>query len=164
MTARETASRPAPTGAASQGTEPGSRPYAQTLAALRARGLRPTRQRLALGRLLFEGGDRHVTAEALHAEAASAGVRVSLATVYNTLHQFTDAGLLRQVAVDGGRTYFDTNTDEHHHFFHVDTAELVDIPGGGVAVTGLPDVPEGAELDRVDVIVRVRGRKPARRA
>lgn len=132
------------------------RPYAQTLAALRARGLRPTRQRLALGRLLFEGGDRHVTAEALHAEAAAAGVKVSLATVYNTLHQFTDAGLLREVTVDGGRTYFDTNTADHHHFFHVDEGRLEDIPGGSVTVTGLPGIPEGAELERVEVVVRVR--------
>lgn len=137
-------------------TSAAMRPYTQTLSALRDRGLRPTRQRLALGRLLFEGGDRHVTAEALHAEAGAAGVRVSLATVYNTLHQFTDAGLLRQVVVDNGRTYFDTNTTDHHHFFHVDDARLEDIPGHGVSIAGLPDVPEGAELERVEVIVRVR--------
>ena len=124
-------------------------------ARLRAAGLRPTRQRLALGRLLFDGGDRHVTAEALHGEAARAGVRVSLATVYNTLHQFTDAGLLRQVVVDGGCTYFDTNLDDHHHFYHVDHARLEDIPGHGIEVTGLPGVPEGAALERVEVIVRV---------
>ncbi len=85
------------------------RPYAQTLTRLREAGLRPTRQRLALGRLLFDGGDRHVTAEALHDEAQKAGVSVSLATVYNTLHQFTGAGLLREVVVDSSRTYFDTN-------------------------------------------------------
>ena len=144
-------------GAGQSGPEAGAdRPYTRTLAALRARGLRPTRQRLALGRLLFESGDRHVTAEALHAEAAAAGVRVSLATVYNTLHQFTDAGLLRQVAVDHGRIYFDTNTADHHHFFHVDEARLVDIPGERIAVTGLPDVPEGAEMERVDVVVRIK--------
>lgn len=139
---------------------PHERPYAHTLTALREKGLRPTRQRLALGRLLFEGGNRHVTAEALHGEAAQTGVKVSLATVYNTLHQFTDAGLLRQVAVDGGRTYFDTNLDDHHHFYHVDEARLEDIPGvgaaGAIEVHGLPDVPEGARLERVDVIVRVR--------
>ena len=137
------------------------RPYAQTLTALRDKGLRPTRQRLALGRLLFEGGNRHVTAEALHGEAARAGVRVSLATVYNTLHQFTDAGLLRQVTVDSGCTYFDTNLEDHHHFYHVDQARLEDIPGqgpsGAIEVHGLPAVPDGARLERVEVIVRVTG-------
>jgi len=140
---------------ASQTAESGDRPYAQTLQALRDKGLRPTRQRLALGRLLFEGGDRHVTAEALHGEASRAGVRVSLATVYNTLHQFTDAGLLRQVVVDGGCTYFDTNLTDHHHFYHVDDARLQDIPGEGIEVIGLPETPEGAELERIEVIVRV---------
>lgn len=133
------------------------RPYAQTLHTLRRKGLRPTRQRLALGRLLFDGGPRHVTAEALHDEAAGAGVRVSLATVYNTLHQFTDAGLLREVVIDGGRTYFDTNLDDHHHFYHVEEARLEDIPGAGVVVSGLPQVPDGAQLDRIDVIVRIHG-------
>ncbi|WP_461494460.1 iron response transcriptional regulator IrrA [Pyruvatibacter sp.] len=137
----------------------GDRPYAQTLQALRDKGLRPTRQRLALGRLLFDGGDRHVTAEALHAEASKGGVRVSLATVYNTLHQFTDAGLLRQVVVDGGCTYFDTNLSDHHHFYHVDDARLEDIPGDGITVTGLPQVPDGAALERVEVIVRVHSAK-----
>ncbi len=146
-----------PTNAHNEYVSDGERPFTHTLKALRDRGLRPTRQRLALGRLLFDGDNRHVTAEALHAEAMQAGVRVSLATVYNTLHQFTDAGLLRQVVVDGGRTYFDTNTEDHHHFYHVDDAHLVDIPGAGITVTGLPDVPEGAELDRVEVIVRVKG-------
>src|ERR1700722_15326672 len=84
---------------------------------LRAVGLRPTRQRIALARLLFDGGDRHITAEQLHGEALGAVIRVSLATVYNTLHQFTDAGLLREVVVEPGRSYFDSNTTDHHHFF-----------------------------------------------
>src|SRR5216110_328279 len=84
---------------------------------LRRVGLRPTRQRVALARLLFNGGDRHVTAEQLHGEAAAAAIRVSLATIYNTLHQFTDRGLLREVVVEAGRSYFDTNIDDHHHFF-----------------------------------------------
>lgn len=147
---------PTPTG---DNAATGERPYAQTLQALRDKGLRPTRQRLALGRLLFDGGDRHVTAEALHAEASKGGVRVSLATVYNTLHQFTDAGLLRQVVVDGGCTYFDTNLSDHHHFYHVDDARLEDIPGDGVTVLGLPQVPDGAALERVEVIVRVQSAK-----
>src|SRR3989344_5255926 len=93
------------------------RPYTQVLDRLRTAGLRPTRQRLALAKLLFEGGDRHVTAEMLHAEAQTAAIRVSLATVYNTLHQFTAAGLLREIVVDSQRSYFDTNMTDHHHFY-----------------------------------------------
>src|SRR5690349_22383150 len=96
------------------------RPYAELLHRLRAAGLRPTRQRLALARLLFEKGDRHVTAEQLHGEALGAAVPVSLATVYNTLHQFIGAGLLREVVVSPGRSYFDTNVTDHHHFFYED--------------------------------------------
>lgn len=133
------------------------RPFAQTLTRLRDAGLRPTRQRLALGRLLFDGGDRHVTAEALHEEAQKAGVSVSLATVYNTLHQFTDAHLLREVVVDSSRTYFDTNISDHHHFFVENSGRLMDINGDQIAVMGLPEAPEGTSLARVDVIVRLAG-------
>ncbi|KAB7742614.1 transcriptional repressor [Parvibaculum sedimenti] len=133
------------------------RPYSQTLSRLREAGLRPTRQRLALGRLLFDGGDRHVTAEALHEEAQAAGVSVSLATVYNTLHQFTEAHLLREVVVDSARTYFDTNVSDHHHFFLENAGSLMDIDGGKIAITGLPQAPEGTDVARVDVIVRLHG-------
>ncbi len=133
------------------------RPYAHTLTRLREAGLRPTRQRLALGRLLFDGGDRHVTAEALHDEAQKAGVSVSLATVYNTLHQFTEAHLLREVVVDSARTYFDTNINDHHHFFVENTGSLMDIDGEKIAITGLPDAPAGTGIARVDVIVRLQG-------
>lgn len=132
------------------------RPYAQALSRLRNAGLRPTRQRLALCKLLFDGGDRHVTAEALHAEAMDADVGVSLATIYNALHDFTDAGLLREVVVDSSKTYFDTNTGDHHHFFVEDTGHLVDIDAAGVKISGLPPVPEGASISSVDVVVRVR--------
>ena len=131
------------------------RPYTQALERLRSAGLRPTRQRLALAKLLFEGGDRHVTAELLHTEAYKANVRVSLATVYNTLHQFTAAGLLREVALDPSRSYFDTNTSDHHHFYHEDTGRLEDIPGDQVSVAALPRPPEGTTIRRVDVVVRV---------
>lgn len=132
------------------------RPFAGAIDRLRQAGLRPTKQRLALSKILYRDGcDRHVTAEALHAEAVAAGVRVSLATVYNALHQFTTAGLLRQVVVDGARTYFDTNTGEHHHFYYEDDGALMDIPGEGVKVTGLPEAPSGAAVARVDVIVRL---------
>jgi Fur family transcriptional regulator, iron response regulator len=127
---------------------------------LRRVGLRPTRQRVSLGWLLFGKGDRHITAEMLFDEASRARVPVSLATVYNTLHQFTEAGLLRQLAVDGSKAYFDTNPTEHHHFFLEDVGELVDMPASGVSVADLPEPPEGMEVAGVEVIVRLR-RKPA---
>lgn len=123
---------------------------------LKAAGLRPTRQRLALAELLFSGGDRHVTAEALYAEARAADVRVSLATVYNTLHQFTSAGLMREVVVEPGRSYFDTNSSDHHHFFFEESGMLRDIPGEAVSLRGVPAPPPGTAISRVDVIVRVR--------
>jgi Fur family iron response transcriptional regulator len=122
---------------------------------LRAAGLRPTRQRLELADSLFHAGDRHVTAEALHAEVAASGAKVSLATVYNTLHQFTAAGLLRQVVVDASRSYFDTNIGNHQHFFVEDEGMLIDIPGESIAVAGVPAPPKGLSVDRVDVVIRV---------
>jgi Fur family iron response transcriptional regulator len=125
---------------------------------LRRAGLRPTRQRAALAAILFTDRVRHVTAEALHAEAEAAGEQVSLATVYNTLHQFTRAGLLRQVTVDGTRTYFDTNTVDHHHFYREEDGMLVDIESDGIRVDGLPQPPDGCRVERVDVVVRVRKR------
>jgi len=123
---------------------------------LREVGLRPTRQRVALAKLLFDTEDRHVTAEQLHSEAVAAAIPVSLATVYNTLHQFTDAGLLREVVVEPGRSYFDTNIDDHHHFFCESSGMLQDIPGNMLAVGQLPSPPDGAEIRRVDVIIRIR--------
>ena len=132
-----------------------SRPFAPALDRLKTAGLRPTRQRLALARLLFDRGDRHVSAEQLHDEALAAKVRVSLATVYNTLHQFTSLGLLREVVVEAGRSYFDTNTSDHHHFFFEDSGLLQDIPGHRVRVAALPAPPAGTHVSRVDVVVRV---------
>ncbi len=132
------------------------RPFAEPLERLKKAGLRPTRQRLALAKLLFSRGDRHVSAEQLHAEAKTARVVVSLATVYNTLNQFTRAGLLREVVVEAGRSYFDTNTSDHHHVLAVATGSLIDIPAGTLAISGLPVVPEGLEVERVDVVVRLR--------
>ncbi|OJU07643.1 MAG: transcriptional repressor [Alphaproteobacteria bacterium 64-11] len=126
------------------------------MARLKASGLRPTRQRLELAGLLFRGCDRHVTAESLHDEVTRAGVKVSLATVYNTLHQFTEAGLLRQVVVDAGRSYFDTNVGDHQHFFLEEEGYLIDIPGETIAVSNVPAPPEGLAVDRVDVVVRVK--------
>jgi len=127
-------------------------------AKLRAAGLRPTRQRLELAALLFVPGDRHVGAESLHNEAMAAGIKVSLATVYNTLHQFTAAGLLSQVVVDAERSYFDTNTSDHQHFFCEDDGTLIDIPAPSIQVAGVPVPPKGMEVDRVDVVVRLKRR------
>lgn len=123
---------------------------------LKRAGLRPTRQRMALGALLFGSGDRHLTAEMLHMEAIQHSIPVSLATVYNTLHQFTALGMLREVVVEPARSYFDTNTADHHHFFHERTGQLADIPGDQVQLSRLPAAPDGTQVARVDVIVRVR--------
>ncbi len=126
---------------------------------VREAGLRPTRQRVALAELLFAKGDRHLSAEELHEEATAAGVPVSLATVYNSLHQFTDAGLLRILAVEGAKTYFDTNTSDHHHFFVEGENRVFDIETGPVSVTNLPEPPEGMEIVNVDIVVRLRPKR-----
>lgn len=123
---------------------------------LRDAGLRPTRQRIALADLLFAKGDRHLTAEELHEEAMIAGFPVSLATVYNTLHQFTEAGLLRVLAIESAKTYFDTNISDHHHFFVEGANEVVDIPLNNIAISNLPEPPEGMEIAHVDVVIRLR--------
>jgi Fur family iron response transcriptional regulator len=128
----------------------------QATGRLRHAGLRPTRQRVELASLLFRDCDRHVTAESLHDEVTQTGVKVSLATVYNTLHQFTQVGLLRQVIVDAARSYFDTNTGDHQHFFLEKEGLLIDIPGETIAVAGVPTPPPGLTVDRVDVVVRVK--------
>ncbi len=122
---------------------------------LRRAGLRPTRQRVALATLLFGSGDRHVTAEILHEEAVRAGERVSLATVYNTLHQFKRAGLLREIAIGGQRAYFDTNTSNHNHYFIEGDGKLMDIPGDAIRVDGLPEPPENLRISHIDVVVRL---------
>jgi Fur family transcriptional regulator, iron response regulator len=123
---------------------------------LRSAGLRPTRPRLALARLLFDAGHRHFTVEELHKEALAAAIPVSLATVYNSLHQFTAAGLLREVVIAPDRLYFDTNVDEHHHFFCESTGMLQDIPEKDIAVLGIPAPPTGTVISHVDVVVRLR--------
>ena len=132
-----------------------NRSYSGVIAKLKRAGLRPTRQRTALAKLLFETEDRHVSAEDLHGEARASGIGVSLATIYNTLHQFTNSGLMREVVIEAGRSYFDTNTGDHHHFFHEDTGRLEDIPSDRINVSALPSAPEGTEVSRVDVVVRV---------
>jgi Fur family iron response transcriptional regulator len=137
-------------------------PWHDVKAMLRDVGLRPTRQRMALGWILFAKGDRHLTAEMLFEEASKAKVPVSLATVYNTLHQFTEVGLLRQVAVDGSKTYFDTNTSTHHHFFVEGENALVDIAGAEEIVGQMPKAPEGYDITRIDVVVRLRRKDRAK--
>ncbi|MEZ2130112.1 MULTISPECIES: iron response transcriptional regulator IrrA [unclassified Sinorhizobium] len=128
-------------------------------ARLRGAGLRPTRQRVALGDLLFAKGDRHLTVEELHEEAVNAGVPVSLATVYNTLHQFTEAGLIRVLAVESAKTYFDTNVSDHHHFFVEGENEVLDIPVSNISIGNLPEPPEGMEISHVDVVIRLRAKR-----
>jgi Fur family iron response transcriptional regulator len=123
---------------------------------LRLAGLRPTRQRIALADLLFAKGDRHLTVEELHEEAVEAGIGVSLATVYNTLHQFTEAGIIRVLAVESAKTYFDTNTSDHHHFFVEGQNQVLDIPVSNIAIANLPEPPEGMEIAHVDVVIRLR--------
>ena len=126
---------------------------------LRHCGLRPTRQRVALADLLFAKGDRHLTVEELHEEAVTAGVPVSLATVYNTLHQFTEAGMIRVLAVESSKTYFDTNVSDHHHFFVEGENHVLDIPVSNISIGNLPEPPEGMEIAHVDVIIRLRPKK-----
>jgi len=133
-------------------------PFHDVREMLREVGLRPTRQRLALGWLLFAKGDRHLTAEMLHEDALRARFPVSLATVYNTLNQFTEVGLLREVAVDGSKTYFDTNSSDHHHFYVEGDSKLLDIPDAELMLGKRPSPPEGYEVARIDVIVRLRRR------
>lgn len=131
---------------------------------LREAGLRPTRQRMALADLIYGSGNRHLSAEELHEEAQQIGVPVSLATVYNTLHQFTESGILRILSIEGAKTYFDTNTSDHHHYFIEEENRLVDIPEGPVVVQNLPDPPDGMEIANVDIVVRLRRKETAGRS
>jgi Fur family iron response transcriptional regulator len=134
-------------------------PWLELEAMLRKVGLRPTRQRVTLAWILFGKGNRHVTAESLYEEARAAQMPVSLATIYNTLHQFTEAGLLRQIAVDGTRAYFDTNVSTHHHFLIESENELIDIPRTDVIIITTPTPPDGYEVARVDVVMRLRKKR-----
>ena len=122
---------------------------------LRQFHLRPTRQRLALADLLFNGPCRHVSAEQLRLETKNKGINMSLATIYNTLNQFTKVGLLHEINLDNNVTYFDTNTDHHHHFFDPKTNTLIDIPRDAISLNALPDAPDGHNVERVDVIIRL---------
>lgn len=124
---------------------------------LNGAGLRPTRQRVALAALLVgDGENRHVTAESLFAAVSSCEERVSLATVYNTLRAFCDAGLMREITVDGAKSYFDTNISDHPHFYWEDSAVLTDAPVDQLVISRIPDAPDGAEIAKVDVVIRLR--------
>jgi Fur family transcriptional regulator, iron response regulator len=131
-------------------------PFSTLRGKLREAGFRPTRQRIALGWLLFGQGDRHVSAEDLYDEANRARHFLSLATVYNTLRQFSEAGLIRPVAIGGGRTVYDTRTDEHCHFLLEDGKTIIDARGPAPEVEGLPAAPEGYEIEGVEILVRLR--------
>lgn len=135
------------------------RPHGRHKDLLQQVGLRATRQRMILAQILFAGKNRHVTAETLFEEAIKAGTPLSLATVYNTLKQFTEAGLLSQVGVDGAKAFFDTNPSEHHHFFIEDEGVLLDIPDAEAVVERMPQVPEGFDIVRVSVVVRLRRKR-----
>lgn len=137
-------------------------PWIDCCAMLRRHRLRPTRQRVVLARLLFAKGHRHVTASALHDEAMQARIPMSLATVYNTLNHFTDAGLLRRISITATIAFFDTNPSRHHHFFIEGEQELHDIPPDAVNIAQLPEIPEDAEVEGVDVVVRLRRASHAR--
>ena len=132
------------------------RPYSKPLEQLSSVGLRPTSQRMILAKLLFDGNRRHVTAEMLHYEVLKSQKKVSLATIYNTLHLFTKLGLLREIIVDSDCSYFDTNTTNHHHFYREDTRELIDIDGSDIQIGHLPKPPEGSQITRVDMVVRTK--------
>lgn len=145
-------------------TATAGRPYTNALNRLKEANLRPTRQRLALARLMFEDGHRHITAEQIHSEAMANTIKVSLATVYNTLHQFTDAGLLNEIVVDSGRSYFDTNTAPHYHFYCEEDGMLSDIPAESIQIAGIPNMPRGTELQSVDLVFRLKRNSAARNA
>lgn len=122
---------------------------------LRQHDLRPTQQRLSLAEILLDGSHRHVTAESLRVEVKAKGISMSLATIYNTLNQFSRVGLLREITLDDNVTYFDTNTDHHHHFFDPSSSELIDIPDHKIKISNLPESPDGRNIDRVDVVIRL---------
>jgi Fur family transcriptional regulator, iron response regulator len=133
------------------------RPYSAALMRLRAAGLRPTKQRMALAKLLFDrSATRHVTAEQLYSEATAVGTQVSLATIYNTLHQFTEVGLLREVIIEPSRVHFDSNTTRHHHILNITTGEVECVEANQVDFNRMPKLPQGTEIDQVEVVIRVR--------
>ncbi|WOI55773.1 iron response transcriptional regulator IrrA [Palleronia sp. LCG004] len=124
---------------------------------LNAARLRPTRQRVSLAALLVgDGRDRHVTAESLYAASRETGEAVSLATVYNTLRAFCDAGLMQEVTVEGSKSYFDTRMDDHPHFYWEDDGRLTDAPAEELKIESLPTAPDGTRISAVDVVIRLR--------
>ena len=125
---------------------------------LRANGVKPTKQRLEIGMLLFAEA-RHMSADKIIADLKSEGSRVSKATVYNTLNLFTSHNLIREVSVDPERQFYDSTTGPHHHFYNVDTGELIDIGLGDLEFSRLPELPPGTEAQDIEVVVRVRNKR-----
>lgn len=140
-----------------------TRRYGEAMRRLKGAGLRPTRQRLSILGMLLETAPRHVTAEELFQEVRQAGIPVSLATIYNTLNQFTQAGLMGEVVVGSGQSYFDTDPSSHCHYFDKTTGEIYDIPSDVVTITHLPEPPPGKVIDRIDVVVRIKNEKSVRK-
>ncbi len=131
------------------------RPYTIVLHKLEKAGLRPTKQRLALAKILHDKGNCHITAESLQMMACAINIKISLATIYNTLHQFKDAGILKEVIVEAGRSYFDTNIEQHYHFFNQTTNQLSDIPNGAITINNSAIIPDGTSLSSIDIVIRV---------
>ena len=123
---------------------------------LRAASLRPTRQRIAIAERLLDGRARHVSAEQLRDELVEYGQPMALATIYNCLHQFEEAGLVRPVHHAGDAVLYDTNLGDHHHFVDVETGELIDIDPGEITLPVLPDLPDGFEAETIELTVRLR--------
>ena len=132
--------------------------YSELVKKLQSAGLRPTRQRVILAKILFQSGPRHITAEQLHREVHRSALRISLATIYNTLNQFVGAGLLREIVGQAAQTYFDTRLDNHFHFVLPDNQGLTDFPADWVGFKKMPDLPEGTEIDKIEVTVHLKKR------
>ncbi|MEO1562314.1 MAG: iron response transcriptional regulator IrrA [Pseudomonadota bacterium] len=134
-------------------------PQDRSIGWLNSAGVRVTRQRLALAeRLVGDGQERHVCAEDLHLQVSEDGAPVSLATVYNTLRAFCDAGLLREVRVDGQKSYFDTRLDDHAHYFLEDDGTIFDAPADAVCIADVKEAPDGTEIAKVDILIRLKSK------
>ncbi len=122
---------------------------------LEAAGVRPTRQRVDLGRAIFGGGDWHFTAETIYQETRAIRFAPTLGTIYNTLNEFARCGLLREIAIYDAKLWYDTKTGPHFHFYREDSEELSDIPDEWLPKIDIP-APEGMQIAAIDVIVRLK--------
>jgi len=117
--------------------------------------LKLTSQRINLIKTLFEGGNQHFSAEDAYNKVKVTGLRISLATIYNCLNQFTTHGILKMVKASSDKVYYDTNLETHHHFFCRTSGELTDIDAKKVYISKLPKIPEGKKLNSIEVIVNI---------